>query len=238
MTAPTTTSADPFAAVQVPAAAAAASAAPARDAFTPATDSADPFAVSSDFRGDFIPSPGIESLAGRLVVMIPRKLDPNAPDPNNPGQTREVYTVDLTVLDGGKLEYIYKEKADPESADPARRMDQLKTWTVEEVSPASPFQIPGYWVPQGGLIGRLKKAHASAAPFLGVPAMVPTKAQRDKGVTAAQVRQEYAQWVQMGRQTARPKYTWAMDDPTSAQRAVAVAWWSTARATIPAITPA
>ena len=232
MTAPTTTQPDPFAAVQVPAAA---SAAPAqRDAFTPATDSADPFAVSSDFRGDFTPSPNIESLQGRLVVMIPRKLDPNAPDPNNPGQTREVYTVDLTVLDGGRLEYIYKEKGDPEKGT----QDTLKTWTVEEVSPESPFQIQGYWVPQGGLIGRLKKAHASAAPFLGVPAMVPTKAQRDKGVTAAQVRQDYAQWVAMGRQTARPKYTWAMDDPTPAQRAAAVAWWGRVRGSIPAITPA
>lgn len=232
MTAPTT-SADPFAAVQVPAAAAAASAAPARDAFTPATDSADPFAVSSDFRGDFTPSPGIESLAGRLVVMIPRKLDPEAADPNNPGKTREVYTVDLTVLDGGRLEYIYKEKGDPEKGT----LDTLKTWTVEDVSADQPFTIQGYWVPQGGLIGRLKASHKAAAPFLGVPTMVPTKAQRDKGVTRAQVLAEYAQWVQMGRQTARPKYTWAMDDPTPAQRAAAVAWWSRVRSTIPAITP-
>lgn len=236
MTAPT---ADPFAAVQVPAAQTAqtqtAGTPVTPDAFTPATDVADPFAVGSDFRGDFTPSPNLEALQGRTLVMIPRKLDPNAKDPNDPtGQkTREVFTVDLTVLDGGRLEFIYKEKGDPEKGT----QDTLKTFTVENISPESPFTVEGFWVPQGGLIGRLKKAHANGAPFLGVLAMVPTKDQRNRGITAAQVRQDYAQWVQMGRQTARPKYAWNLEDPTPAQRAAAVSWWGRVRSTIQPIIP-
>ena len=227
MTAPTTS--DPFAAVQVPGATKS-----GQDPFTPATEVDDPFVKSSDLRGDFIPSPTIETLAGRLVVMIPRKLDPAAKDPNNPGETREVYTVDLTVLDGGPLTYDYKSKGDPEKGTP----DEWKTWDAGNVTPENPFTIEGYWVPQGGLIGRLKKAHQAGAPFLGVPAMIPTKPQRDKGVTSAQVRTEYAQWVERGKPGARPKYSWALDDPTPEQRAAAVAWWGRVRGTIAPITPA
>ena len=227
-------STDPFAAAQV-GATATAPATNGADPFTAAGDMDDPFATSSDYRGgDFTPSAPIENLQGRLVVMIPRKLDPNAPDPNNPGKTREQYTVDLTVLTGGRLAYWYKQKADAERGIP----EEMKEYVVEDVSPANPFTILGYWVPQGAIIGKLKQAHANGRPYLGVPAMIPVKADRDKGKTAAQVRAEVAAWIERGRQGARPRYTWVLEDPTPEQRAAAVQWWSANKANIPSITPA
>lgn len=235
MTAPTTTTAsDPFAAVQVPAAQAAPATAgtPVTDPFTPAVDKDDPFATNSDFRGDFTPSPTLEVLQGRLVVMIPRSLDPEAKDPNNPGKTREVFTVDLTVLDGGPLEYTFKRKADPEKGTP----ETWEKYDAGNVTPDSPFTVEGFWVPQGVLIGKLKKAHASGAPFLGVVSMGPTKDQRDRGVTAAQVREAYASWVAAGKPGNSPKFAWSLEDPDATRRAAAVAWWGRVRSTIKPIT--
>jgi hypothetical protein len=223
---------DPFATAQVnqPAAGTV-------DPFTSASDSADPFATSSDYRADFTPSPTLESLQGRLVVMIPRNLDPAAKDPNNPGQTREQYTVDLYVLDGGRFSYFYTQKGNPEATDPADRQDQVKEWVVENVTPDQPFSVTSYWVPQGGVIGKLKKAHRDGRPYLGVPSMIPTKADRDRGLTAAAVRQAVEAWVARNRQGARPRYTWTLEDPTPAQRQAAVAWWGKARTEIAPITP-
>jgi hypothetical protein len=221
---------DPFAAAQV------GTATQSRpDAFTSNVDTDDPFAKSSDYRGgDYTPAAPLEVLKGRTVVMIPRKLDPNATDPNNPGETREQYTVDLTVLDGGRLTYFYKVKADPEKGTP-ERMEEM---VVEDISPATPFSITGYWVPQGAIIGKLKKAHAEGRPYLGVVAMVPVKADRDKGKTAAQVTAEFEAWVARQRQGARPRYTWVLEDPTPAGHEAAVNWWKANRETIPAITTA
>jgi hypothetical protein len=230
---------DPFASAQVsaPAPVQTVPAQPAgADPFTPATDLADPFLTNSDVKGsgEYIPSPSLEVLEGRLVVMIPRSFDPAAKDPNDPSgqKTRELYTVDLTVLSGGRLEYVYKEKANPEQG---RLQDEMKTWTVENVDGDNPFTITGFWVPQGSIIGRLKKVHAAGAPFLGVPAMGPTAAQRKAGVQAAAVKAQYNQWVQMGKPGNRPSYAWHMIDPAPEMRAVAVNWWSRVRSTTPAI---
>lgn len=200
------------------------------DAFTPATDMNDPFLTSSDVRGDYTPSPGLENIEGRLVVMIPRTFDPAAKDPNDPTgtKTRELYTVDLTVLSGGKLEFPYKVKGDREKGTE----DTYATFTVEDVSQANPFTIKGYWVPQGAIIGRLKAIHAKGAPYLGVPEMGPTKAQRDAGKTPAQVKAAYTQWVAQGKPGNRPSYSWRLVDPTPEQKAIAIAWWASVKSTI------
>lgn len=226
------TSSDPFADVQVPSAAPAQPKTTAPDPFASASASDDPFATSSDYRGgDYVPSPSIEHLSGRLIVMVPRTLDPNAKDPFDPDgvKTRELYTVDLTVLTGGRLVYPYKVKGDPEKGT----VDEWKEWEVDEL----PFSVAGYWVPQGGVIGKLKKSHADGRPFLGVPSMGPQKVQRDKGVTAAQVQAEYASWVARGKPGNAPKFTWIMDEPSPAQRAIAIAWWASVRESIAPITP-
>ena len=225
---------DPFAAAQV-------SPATAGDPFVSAHDEADPFATSSDFKGgDFTPSPPLEALKGRVVIMIPRSLDKNAKDPNDPtGQkTREVYTVDLVVLSGGELRYHYNKSGNPEAANPADREPQVAEWVVSDVSLDAPFSIPRYWVPQGGIIGKLKQTHTNGRPYLGVPAIAPVKQDRDKGKTAEQVIREVDAWVARGRAGARPRYLWTLEDPTPEQRAIALTWWKREAANIAAITPA
>lgn len=216
---------DPFAQAAV------GSAAP--DAFTASHDADDPFAVSTDYKGgDFTPAVPLDNLQGRLVIMIPRSLDANAKDPFDPEgkKTREQYTVDLHVLTGGELRYYYTQRADAEKGTPEE--------TKEMVIPETPASWPNYWVPQGAIIGKLKHAHANGRPFLGVVAMIPTKADRARGVTAQQIREIVHAWVARNRQGARPQYTWVLEDPTPEQREVAKAWWATNKDTIPAITPA
>lgn len=226
---------DPFASVQVPSANGATATLPRKDSdpFTSSHDMDDPFATSSDLRGggDFVPSPGLEILDGRLLVMIPRTLQKDAKDPNDPtGQkTREVYTVDLTVLDGGHLSYPYKVKGDPEKGT----QDEWKQWEAD-----CPFTVKGYWVPQGALIGKLKSAHADGRPYLGVLSMGPTKNQRDRGVTAAQVQADYQGWIQRGKVGNRPMYSWRLTDPSAEQRAAALQWWKANKDQIAPITPA
>lgn len=229
MTTANTAVTDPFADVQVPSARPAQR--PSSDPFTDAAKQDDPFATSSDYRGEYTPSPNIELLAGRLLVMIPRKFDPAAKDPFDPDgvKIRELYTVDLTVIDGGRLEFPYKVKGDPERGTE----DEWKTWTIE----ATPFTIPGFWVPQGGIIGKLKQSHAEGRPFLGILTMGPQRAQRDRGVTTAQVQADYAGWIARGKVGNAPKFAWSMPDPTPERRAAALAWWATVRETIAPITP-
>jgi hypothetical protein len=210
------------------------------DPFVDPADLDDPFATRSDLRTDFTPSPSLEALQGRLVVMIPRSLDPNAKDPNDPSgeKTREVYTVDLTVLTGGELKFFYNQKGNPEAQDPADRQDKLVEFVVPDVSVENPFSVEGFWVPQGGVIGALKKVHKAGRPYLGVPTMVPVKADREKGITAAMVQANFAQWEAAGRKTNRPKYTWTLADPSPAERPLAIKWWAANRGSIKAITPA
>lgn len=198
------------------------------DAFSAAADMDDPFATKDDYRGDFKPSPNMEALEGRLAVMIPRAYDPAAKDPNNPGETRELYTVDLTVLNGGELKFYYNEKGDPEKGT----QDKLVEYDAGTITPDSPVTWPGYWVPQKTLLGKLKKSHRDGRPYLGVVTMIPVKADRDKGVTNAQVREAFAQWEKTGRRSSRPRYTWSMETPDLVTRAHAVKWWAANRNSI------
>lgn len=198
-----------------------------QDPFVSAHDLEDPFATSSDFTGgDFTPSPPIETLRGRLLVMIPRVFDPKQPDPFNDGEFRELYTVDLYVLDGGTLSFPFKRKGDPEKGT----ADEYLTHEAE-----LPFEVKRFWVPQGNLIGKLKKTHAKGAPLLGVLDLVPQKAGRDKGVTAAQIRAEYDAWVGRNRVGTGPRIAWALDDPSGERRKVAVDWWAANKTGIEAI---
>lgn len=220
---------DPFAAAQV----ATATPAAAPDAFTASHDSDDPFAVSTDYRGgDFTPAVPLDNLQDRLVVMIPRSLDPNQKDPFDPSgqKTRENYTVDLYVLTPGELKYYYTQRADAEKGLP----EETKEMVITEF----PAAWLGYWVPQGAIIGKLKQAHANGRPYLGVVAMIPTKQERERGVTAEVTRRVVAEWVARGRQGARPRYTWVLEDPTPEQRAQAVAWWTANKGNIAPIMPA
>lgn len=168
-----------------------AAAAVAADPFTATADMDDPFATSDDYRGGpFTPSPPIEMLRGRLLAMFPRKFEADAPNPFDDGKdpankTRELYTVDLYVLDGGSLKYPYKQRGNPEATDPAEREDQHKEYDAGSPTPAEPFVIKGSWVPQGTIIGKLKRAHTDGVPFLGVLDLIPQAQDYKKGMTAA-----------------------------------------------------
>lgn len=251
----TTETVDPFAAAQVASAGAAATGsgagtAPASNAhaqadpFVSAHDTDDPFATSSDFRGgDYTPSPPIETLRGRLVAMFPREFKADAENPfwdgkDPEGRTRELYTVDLYVLDGGPLKFPYKRKGNPEAADPSAREDQYLEWDGGDPSPETPFAITRFWVPQGNLIGKLKQTHAKGAPLLGVIDLVPQKAGRDKGETAAKIRAEYDAWIGRNRVGTGPRIAWALDDPAPERRALAVKFWGLHKASIAPINAA
>ena len=228
---------DPFAAQSVrpgPAVSTEATSSPAPDAFSAAADMDDPFATKDDYRGEFKPSPNMEGLEGRLCVMIPRTYDPAAKDPNNPGDTRELYTVDLTVLTGGSMKFFYTQKGDPEKGT----QDTLTEFDAGDITPANPSTWDDYRVPQKTLLGKLKQAHRDGRPYLGVVTMIPVKADREKGVANAQVREAFRQWEATGRKSNRPRYTWSMETPDAATRAYAVTWWKTVGKTLPAINTA
>lgn len=227
---------DPFAAQSVPSGPAVSTedSRPAPDAFSAAADQDDPFATKDDYQGDYDPSPNMEALEGRLVVMIPRSFDPAAKDPNNQDEKREVYTVDLTVLTGGSLKFYYNKKGNPDKGIP----DALAEFDAGDITPDSPVTWTGTWVPQKTLLGKLKKAHRDGRPYLGVVTMIPVKADRDKGVTNAQVRQAFANWEATGRKSNRPRYTWSMETPDAATRVHAVNWWKANRSKIAPINTA
>lgn len=227
---------DPFAAAQVAGSAGTSapvgSTAVAEDPFVSSHDMEDPFATSSDFKGgDFTPSPPIELLRGRLLVMIPRDFEKEQDDPFNPGKKRELYTVDLTVLDGGPLKFQYKIKADAEKGTPER----YEEFDAGDPSAENPFTLTRFWVPQGGIIGKLKQTHRRGSPLLGVLDFIPQKAGRDKGQTAAQIRKEYDAWVGRNKVGTGPLTAWAMDDPSPERRSIAIKWWAANKADIAAI---
>lgn len=227
---------DPFAAAQAAESAGTAATAVTEDPFSSAHDMEDPFATGSDFKGGpFTPSPQIETLRNRLIVMIPREFNPEAENPfwekEGDSKTRELYTVDLYVLGGGPFVFSYKTKADPEKGIAA----EYKDYDAGTPSAETPFEVKRFWVPQGGLIGKLKQTHAKGAPLLGVPNFVPRKSGRDKGVTNAAIRAEYDAWVKRGKPGNGPSTAWGIDDPTPEQRKVAITWWAANKGDIEAI---
>jgi hypothetical protein len=229
---------DPFAAVAAQQATStpqpAAAGAPSEDPFVSAHDSDDPFATSEDFRGGpFTPSPPIELLRGRLVAMFPRSFDPSADDPFNEGKKREMYTVDLYVLDGGPLSFEYKVRGDAEKGTE----DTYENFDAGTPSAAEPFVIKGHWVPQGNLIGKLKGSHRKGAPFLGVLEIGAQAPDRKKGKTDAQVRAEQDAWVKRGKVGNGPRYSWTADVPTPERRKLAIEFWAAHKAEIEPINP-
>ena len=243
MTAPTQTPADPFAAVQVPAAQR-----PAAPAQVPAdpfngvdVDQSDPFATGETVNaggGNFRPTPGPEALNGRLVVYIPRSFRKDAKVPESfakfQGETREEWRADLYVLDRRDLTYT------------ANRTDQNGVKTQETITiPAAdmPAEFLDTFVPQAALIGQLRKVDGTAKPLLmGVLRRGPKAEQKKAGKTFADIEREYAAWMQamgQGRKTTEPGFSWQVDvDVTPDQKALALAWWKSVATTIKPLTKA
>jgi hypothetical protein len=199
-------------------------------------DDGDPFATSEDVKsgGVFIPRPPVDLLAERLIVMVPRKFDPEAKVSDylrreyNLPEFREEWTIDLIVLDGGKLEYPYRSKVQGTEDE-----YEEKTMIVDEF----PFTVPNFKVSWANIIGSLNKLAKSPRPFgLGRIRAGYSAADMRKGKTFEGFAAELAAWeekVTKSPKTAgdRPKAKWhfVLDESPEAV-AKARSWWAVAKA--------
>jgi hypothetical protein len=208
------------------------------DPFATAVDEDDPFATSEDVArssGPFIPRPYLADLHGRLVAMVPRELDKEAPkrkDRIEAGgkETEERYTVDMAVLDGGDLTFFYASKVEGKEDEYEQK---------EHVIPADeiPFLWLGVYRTEGNVIGQLKKIDGTARPvLLGRVRRGPQAPDKRKGVTADTVEklwEAYEAHLRAGRTNAvKPKFSWFVDVDvvTDADRALARKWLTAAKA--------
>lgn len=211
------------------------------DPFAENVDADDPFATSEDVAtssGPFVPRPYLSDLAGRLVAMVPREFDPEAPkraDRIEAGkdETQERYIVDLVLLDGGELTFYYKSKVQ----DPKPGQDEWE----EKAHTVAADEIPHLWTrvhrEEFAIIGQLKKVDGKARPILlGRVRRGPQAADRRKGMTIDQVEEAwkvYEGHLKAGRVNAtKPKFSWVIDvdGNTDADREKARAWYAKAKA--------
>lgn len=207
------------------------------DPFATETNVGDPFATAEDTKGgggSFTPTPFFDALAGRLIALIPRSFDKEAPKradrvETGGATTEERYTVDMVVLDGGDLTYWYNKKVEGSE-------DRVPT---EMTIPAAdlPMLYTGVWRTEGNVIGRLKKIDGTARPILlGVVRRIPRAKAKGKGVTTEAVEAAYAAWEARGKNGPRPEFSWdvvpaASGSPEAdAHRALAGSWYAKARA--------
>ncbi|MFL6145603.1 MAG: hypothetical protein ACJ72N_27545 [Labedaea sp.] len=201
------------------------------DPFAQHTDEDDPFADADTARaggGSFTPRPALEDLEGRLLAMIPRELDTESKTPDvwvqkGAPPTREQYTVDMVLLDGGPLDYTYKDKVTEGNTTTVTE----KTFTVAVL----PFLWTGVWRSEANLIGQLKKVDGTPKPILlGRLVKGPQAKDRKNGVSIQDVAAEFEKWRKNPRGAA-PSFSWQVDtDVTPADQTLAREWWAAARA--------
>ena len=100
--------------------------------------------------------PRLRDLYGRLLLIVPTKLEEGLPDRLNPGQTKDRMTADVIVLDGGPINY----GGAPEKTPP---MPHDKTAQV-------PHRTARQYIGQAGIISQSRVALANRAA--GKPGMV------------------------------------------------------------------
>ena len=206
------------------------------DPFAETVDEDDPFARPEDVArssGPFVPRPYLADLAGRLVVMVPREYEKDAPkraDRVEAGgkDTEERYTVDMAVLDGGELTFQYSSKIE------GSEERELRDFTVE--ADQLPFLWERVYRTEGNVVGQLKKVDGKVRPVLiGRVRRGPQSADKKAGVTADQIEKSWAAWeaaMRAGKlNTPRPKFSWIMDVDavTPEDLALARAWLKAAR---------
>jgi predicted dithiol-disulfide oxidoreductase (DUF899 family) len=185
-------------------------------------NSANPFGSSSEFGGgDFTPLPPMEFLHGRTLIYIPRK-QVMVDDLQNAGQKRQIWSADLYVIDGGKLEFGYVVKANPDRGQAA---DEFKTWVHENCTPETPFTVLNSFVFQPSFNWLLNKLAVERRLALGTPKRVPTNGQRKAGMTEETVEAAYQAWVARGRMKPDATYAWSFRDATPEGQALAGRWW-------------
>jgi hypothetical protein len=182
---------------------------------------ADPFATpDSVLGGGGKRGPGWADLLGRLVVLKPIEKKVDQPVPNQPNQTQDFWSCDLTVLDGGKLTIVTPAK--PASGDQPELPEQRNEYDPPETFPA--------WFAYGKAI-TIKLDNLGATPlYLGVVQRCPTGPEYRKGMTWQQKTAEWDAYVAKvqadpARAGAKPQFSWGLVDPTPEQRAAALAWY-------------
>lgn len=100
--------------------------------------------------------PRLRDIYGRLLLLVPHKLEQGVPNRLQAGTTQDRMTVDVIVLDGGPVQYGGKPEATPPVAHD-------KTAQV-------PHKTAGMYVSSAGLISQCRDALARRAQ--GQPGMV------------------------------------------------------------------
>lgn len=100
--------------------------------------------------------PRLRDLYGRLLLVVPTKLEQGVPNRLQPGSTQDRMTADVIVLDGGPIAFGGK----PEAVPP---VPHDKTAQV-------PHKTPGMYISSSGLISQSREALAKRAQ--GQPGMV------------------------------------------------------------------
>jgi hypothetical protein len=200
------------------------------DPFAVAQDEDDPFADPETVKagGAFTPRPALEDLEGRLLALIPRAFDKESKTPQiwvdkGAPATREQYTADMVLLDGGPLTFPYKDKVTEGKTTTV--VD--KEWTIDVL----PHLWQGVWRSEASLIGQLKKVDGTGKPILlGVLRRGPQADDRKAGKTWEDIAAAFTAWRKNPRGNA-PKFSWFVDvDVTPEQAALAREWWKAARA--------
>ena len=196
----------------------------------------DPFASPEDLKrsGQFTPSPPIDMIADRLIVLVPREFDAEAKVSEYLQReyglkpTREQWKTDLVILDGEPMSYPYRAKVQG-----ILDVYEEKTWEIETF----PYLVSGFRVTWGNVIGTLNKLSGGSKPF-GLGRLRAGYSAKDmrSGKTYEQFAAEMAEWerkVQANPRTAgnKPKPTWHFVPSNEiADVAIARAWWKDAQA--------
>lgn len=100
--------------------------------------------------------PRVRDMYGRLLLVIPHKLEEGIPNRLQPGTTQDRMTADVVVLDGGALPYGGRPEATPP-------VPHTKTAQV-------PLKVDRMFISQAGLISQSREALAKR--LRGQPGMV------------------------------------------------------------------
>jgi hypothetical protein len=198
----------------------------------------DPFATTDDVKksgGVFVPRPPIDALKDRLVVVVPRKFDAEAEvskylqEKYNIAPTREEWTLDLIVLDGGPMEYEYRRKV--QGTD-----DEFESATANVTE--FPFEVPNFKATHANVIGFLNRLADGPKPFasgrfrLGYAAAI----NRKKADPYAEFAAEYDAWEEKVKSVGikkagdEPKGRWHfVQDDSPEALTLARSWWADAK---------
>lgn len=128
--------------------------------------------------------PRVRDMYGRLLLLIPHKLEEGIPNRLQPGTTQDRMTADVIVLDGGALPYGGRPEATPpvphnKSAQVPLKVDRLfisQAGLISQCREALAKRLRGQ---PGMVLGRLAVGEANApgqnAPYLLTP---PTDADK------------------------------------------------------------